>query len=316
MRVVLLKGAALATWLYHDGTVRPYGDVDLLVAPADHTKAEGVLVALGFGADLTGLAPAPLRGPARARVWMRGGAVVDLHRNLWGIGIDRTRAWPILLEGAKTVRLGGGRVEILGPAARALHVALHAAQHGRSHPKPVQDLERAVAQLPRETWEHAARLARRLEAHEAMAAGLRLVPQGADLAAALGLPTDVSLAVRVSAGSTTRGAGLLAEVLATPGSGAKLAAMVRLAVPGPAQVRVSLPFAGRSRAALVAGHVWLPLLRMARLPRAAWAVTRIDREGRRPGPPAPSRTASVEGAAGPIPPAARPPGPAPMATPR
>ena len=249
-------------------------------------------------------------------MWTRGGAVVDLHRNLWGIGIDRTRAWPILLEGAETVRLGGGRVEILGPAARALHVALHAAQHGRSHPKPVQDLERAVAQLPRDTWEHVSRLARRLEAHEAMAAGLRLVPQGTDLATALGLPTDASLAVRVSAGSTTRGARVLAEVLATPGFGAKVAAMVRLVVPGPAQVRVSLPFTSRSRAGLIAGYVWLPLLRMARLPRAVRAVARIDREIRRPRPPGPSRTASVDRAAGPTPPSARPADPAPMATPR
>ncbi len=52
--VVLLNGGALATWLYDDGTIRPYGDADLLVPPGCHTEAEGVLAALGFVPHLPG----------------------------------------------------------------------------------------------------------------------------------------------------------------------------------------------------------------------------------------------------------------------
>lgn len=279
--VVLLKGAALATWLYDDGGLRPYGDVDLLVAPGDHAKAERILVALGFGDKTPGLSA--LEQVRHARAWSRDGATVDLHRSLWGIGIDPALAWPVLSEGTETLRLGGGSVEILAAPARALHVALHAAQHGQSHSKPSRDVARAVARLPSGTWEEASAVARRLGAQEAMAAGLRLVPQGAELATRLGLPTGASLTVRARASSTTRGAIGLAEVIETPGFGAKVARTARLAVPSPAQVRLSLPFAGRSRSRLAVGYLWLPLLRASRLPRAALAVARIRRDTRRAG---------------------------------
>ncbi len=278
VRAVLLKGAALTTWLYDDGTVRPYGDVDLLVAPADFGRAERVLRGLGFAAKYAAIAAAE-EGP-RARVWTRGGATVDLHRNIWGVGIDSALAWRVLTDGAETLAVGGGLVEVLGPPARALHVALHAAQHGPRHPKPGQDMSRAVSRLPTAVWQAAADLAQRLDAREAMAAGLRLDPEGARLATLLGLPTSASLFIEVSATSTAMGATALAELLGTPGLGAKSAYLARLAVPTPAVLRAVLPATRRSSVALAVGYVWLALRRVWRLPGAVAAVIHASRQNR------------------------------------
>jgi hypothetical protein len=280
IRVVLLKGAALATWLYDDGTVRPYGDVDLLVAPPDFGRAERVLRGLGFAAKYAGFS-AIEEGP-RARVWTRGGATVDLHRSLWGIGIDPALAWRVLTAGAEPLAVGGGLVEVLGPPARALHVALHAAQHGSWHPKPGRDMSRAVSRLPIATWQAAADLARRLDASEAMAAGLRLHPEGARLATLLGLPTRASLVIAVRATSTARGATPLAELLGTPGFGAKAAHLARLAVPTPTGMRAVLPATRHSSLSMAVGYVWLPLRRASRLPGAVVALARASRQNRAP----------------------------------
>jgi hypothetical protein len=170
---------------------------------------------------------------------------------------------------------------MLALPARALHVALHAAQHGRMHPKPSQDLVRAIGRAPFGAWEEASALARRLDAEQALAAGLRMVPQGRDLATRLGLPTGASRSVRVRADTTTRGAVVLAKVLDAPGLAAKLAWVARLAVPSRAQLRRSLPFARRSPLHLAVGYAWLPLRRASRLPRAALSVARIGRDTRR-----------------------------------
>ena len=48
VRSILLKGPALAGWLYGDGALREYGDCDLLVDPADTDRAAVVLRELGF----------------------------------------------------------------------------------------------------------------------------------------------------------------------------------------------------------------------------------------------------------------------------
>src|SRR5437764_10995294 len=83
IRAILLRGPAIAGWLYEEGE-RGYFDVDLLVEPAAITSAEQTLLALGFrGRSLGhgGLAP-----PRHAEPWARGtGPSVDLHRTLVGV---------------------------------------------------------------------------------------------------------------------------------------------------------------------------------------------------------------------------------------
>jgi hypothetical protein len=86
------------------------------------------------------------------------------------------------------VDLGGRRVPTLGPSGLALHMALHAAQHGPGDLKAMGDLDRGLVRLPPEIWQEATRLARALRATEGFAAGLRLMPAGAMVADELGLP--------------------------------------------------------------------------------------------------------------------------------
>src|SRR5207248_10574335 len=48
LRSLVLKGPAIASWLYDDPADRAYGDIDLLVDPARFAQAESVLGRLGF----------------------------------------------------------------------------------------------------------------------------------------------------------------------------------------------------------------------------------------------------------------------------
>ena len=96
------------------------------------------------------------------------------------------------------------------PRASHSWPALHAAHHGRTYPRPLRDLERALDRLDRETWVAAARLAAELDAVEAFAAGLRLVPAGESLASELDLPAVSSRRRRLMAGDHPAGSdGLL-----------------------------------------------------------------------------------------------------------
>src|SRR5438105_2341077 len=142
VRTILLKGPALAHRLYDDGTPRPYTDVDLLVAPADVERAGAVLARLGFH-----VADSSAR---QATVWMRetDAATVDLHTSLIGIGGPARDVWTALQAGTERMRVGGREVEVLGPAGLALHVGLHAAEHGLQGEKALDDLGRAVERTP------------------------------------------------------------------------------------------------------------------------------------------------------------------------
>jgi len=193
---ILMKGRVTASWLYQDG-VRDYGDVDLLVDPAQRGRAVEVLGTIGYthwlaGADQVEFGPneVELVGPNRT--------CIDLHHTLLGVAATPARCWEILSRRTETMSVGGRTVTVLDPVARTMHLALHAAQNGPVDTKAVADLERGLAQLPLELWREAATLARSVDAIEAFATGLRVVEPGRDLATGLGLgpPRDIGLVLR------------------------------------------------------------------------------------------------------------------------
>src|SRR5215218_6100219 len=141
VRPLLLKGPSIAGWLYRDGVARPYGDSDLLVSPGSYRRAGAVLRELGFR-SLGYLS----QQHSDSDAWTRSDhAYVDLHRSLVGAGASPEIVWKeVAAANTQLLRVGGTNVEVLGIPGRALHVALHAAQHGVDDEQPLQDLRRAV----------------------------------------------------------------------------------------------------------------------------------------------------------------------------
>jgi hypothetical protein len=197
----LLKGAAIAAWLYSPEDPRSYIDSDLLVRPTDLDAAQVTLERLGFAPDFEE-SRMPGWWREHAVGWLRPGdsAAIDLHRSLPGVEAGDDVLWEALVADTRRIVVGGAEVATLGPHAMALHVALHAAQHGRDWGGAVTtDLERALARADETTWREAAQLANRVGATAALATGLRLSACGTQLAERLGLPAPRSVAVAVCA---------------------------------------------------------------------------------------------------------------------
>jgi hypothetical protein len=250
---ILLKGPVIARWLYSDDSPRFYSDTDLLVSPHDEARAEGVLSTLGFVADAgTGR---PDTGVARNHVWSRGGTIVEIHVSLVGIEVDPAAAWACLSENTDTIRLQRRSVRALGLPARLLHIALHAAQHGSSFPKALQDLTRACHAHGITDWRAAAVLARRLGAVDALSAGLDLVADGHNVKRRLALPTPKDSLVLLRAESAPPVAlGIARLVRERPPD--RVRHLLRLAFPAPAFLRWWTPLARRGALGLALAYLW------------------------------------------------------------
>ena len=110
-----------------------------------------------------------------AVLWTRArdGAEVDLDRTLVGVEVDDERLWKTLSTRTETIPVGGCSAQVLTIPGRALHLALHTAQHG--WPGHAAELERALERTDEATWREAAALAQTLGATGAFTTGLRFV---------------------------------------------------------------------------------------------------------------------------------------------
>jgi Uncharacterised nucleotidyltransferase len=193
---ILLKGRAIANWLY-SGTPRGYGDIDLLVDPRQRERAMEVLATLGYRHYLAG-ADESEYGSNETDLISPTGIPIDLHHTLLGVTADPTSCWEVLSARTTAMVVGGHKVHVLDEPARTMHLALHVAQNGPADAKAVADMERGLAQLPFSHWDQASHIARALKAEQAFSAGLRVTVTGRAMAAALHLeiPRDVSLLLR------------------------------------------------------------------------------------------------------------------------
>ena len=92
VRVLALKGAALAYLLYSSPELRPMRDIDLLTSPFDLVRAQQLLIDMGFEAELPETAIAH-RHLGEAKLTVDGFTItVELHHNVFEEG-----ASPILL---------------------------------------------------------------------------------------------------------------------------------------------------------------------------------------------------------------------------
>lgn len=256
IRVILLKGPAVADWLYDERWQRPYGDVDLLVSPDDHARAGAALAGLGYRQsefDEPGLA-------THASHWRRtepAPVEIDLHRRLHWTRAD-AGSWSALAAGTERLTIGRVTVETLAPDARAMLIALHAAQHGARARRPIRDLERALERVDADVWTRAAGRARQLGVQGAFALGLRLAPGGAQLADRLALTASASAEARLRAATpepTTIG---WMRLLEQRSARAALNVMRAELVPRPDFMRAWSPLARRGRRGLMAAYLGRP----------------------------------------------------------
>ncbi len=271
---ILLKGPSIAAWLYADGTPRSYNDCDLLVAPECLQAAQVVLDELGFRDTMT-----PLDHPRlESHEWVRGRDRVDLHTTLIGIRALPRVVWGVLSAMTLTQQVAGVEVQVLDPTALALHVTLHAAQHGLEDPKPVEDLSRALRAVPRDRWSDVAALADRLQAIDAFSVGLRLLPEGRALASWLELPPARSADAFLRVDRVPLA--LAFEHLATTtGARARASVVLHELVPTPAFMRWWSPLARRGRLGLAVAYCWRPAWLVTRAGPGFLAWRRARREG-------------------------------------
>jgi Uncharacterised nucleotidyltransferase len=264
IRPLLFKGPSTARWLYDEAWERPYGDIDLLVAPADHARGGEVIAGLGY-VDYTDFDHA---GRVHASQWMRAdkGIAIDLHHRLTGTRGD-PQVFRTLCDSTETIQLGSEQVETLGPDARAVVLALHAAQHGATSTKPLVDLRRGLERLDDHAWRRAAELADRLGATEAFAAGLRILAPGAELAERLGLGTGASVEVHLRAAGATVALGLMG-ILEPRTWRSRVVMLRRELVPSRGFMRVWQPLARRGQIGMAAAYAWRPLWLLWKLPAA------------------------------------------------
>jgi hypothetical protein len=131
IEAVSFKGSVTAQICYGDPAARPYGDIDLLVAPADVRGAIEVMTRAGYepliplsatqrASFLRHRTEYPLQRPGR-------GGVVDLH---WEI-FHRQFCFPLVPDPVRMreVRVEGQPLRTLGPEDQLLMLSAHATKH-------------------------------------------------------------------------------------------------------------------------------------------------------------------------------------------
>jgi putative nucleotidyltransferase-like protein len=162
--VIAQKGPALAHLLYGDSAVREFGDLDLLVRPADVPRAVGALTELGYEKNLK-------LSPRQEKAYLQSG-----YEYVFGRGTERNLIelqWNLLprfyavdvkindlFARSQQHEFDGCRVRMLGPEDQFLFLCVHAAKHQWAQLGMIRDIA-ATARFDLE-WESVLRDARRL----------------------------------------------------------------------------------------------------------------------------------------------------------
>jgi hypothetical protein len=268
---LLLKGAAVARWLYPPGTTRPAGDVDLLIPTSCWDTAADLLRSRGMHATSG--------SPDHATMWeppVPGELSVDLHRSFHFVTVSPELCWSSLVKRAETIVLAGEPVAVPSRPALAVLLGLHAAADGHRS-RALAELALAIEREQLGLWEAAANLAAELGALDAFAAALRAAPGGGVIAAQLALPSASRLEVELALEATPSSYGL-ARLSEAASRGGLLSAALRELLPPPEQMRGRhFPFASRGRTGLALSYALRPSVVVRRLPKAlgAWRRARI-----------------------------------------
>jgi Uncharacterised nucleotidyltransferase len=271
---VVLKGPVLARWLY-PGEVRPYVDSDLMVAPENRAHAVSVLERLGF-MEYCPWMPSPLSLDPGGTAFSRDGVMVDLHCQLPGLDGDPDAIWGRLAASADRQVIAGVELRVPDRDTVLLHVVLHAAHHANQvDGKPLEDLRRALAHVEESQWLSALELARACRGVPAFAAGLRLLPEGRDLALRLDLGEVRSLQHEIRREDNVIAEELYALLSADVGVRQKLAIAASDIFPRPDYMRWWSPLARRGRLGLAGAYVWRAIWVIGQAPGAIHTLWRV-----------------------------------------
>lgn len=134
IEVIVLKGAALAKWLYPAPLLRPFGDLDLLVRKTHLARIDALLRARGYAFGNV-LGEAFYQEFASEQAYYRlqpPRITVDVHSELlvfyfFTQRVDNDWFW----QRRQLVSFGTATAAIFSPTAQLLHLALHAGLHHR-----------------------------------------------------------------------------------------------------------------------------------------------------------------------------------------
>jgi hypothetical protein len=284
VRSIVLKGPLLRRRLFPEGDDHTSADIDVLVAPDDWKTAEGELSQLGFEPLLLDIIPGDRPNHARPYVRKTGGPAVDLHRTLLGADAPPSVVWSILDGETESMMLGDNAIPVLNSPGQLLHVALHAAQNGSEDARTLRYLTRCLEITDDREAGEALRIARSIEATDAFALGLSLVPSGQALNSTLGIAPSASVLTALRAASAPNTAHAI-EWLATRMTFRDRARFVLHKIFPPAAYMASSYPAAHSRGGLLLAYParWIWLARQLPPSLRAWRQAR--EASRRPGPP-------------------------------
>lgn len=291
---LLLKGAALERMLYEPDERRQYLDIDVLVRPDHAARVAELLSERGYRNITAGLGIDDVGGVVHADTWVSPAGVpaheIDLHRWLPGARAPHERAWDALWRRHTTIDLAGSQVPVLMREGQALHLSIHAAQHGPSYGRGIWELRRALERWRLDVWRAAAELASEIDAVGLFAAGLRLAPEGVERATELGLPVDDELDWEIAHRlDRPRGTFHVEALGSAPGLRGRLGLLRKALLPGRRWLEIEFHWAKRGPVRLALAYV----LHLARAPvwaarawlfrrRAGSAAARSDGPGRQP----------------------------------
>jgi hypothetical protein len=168
----LTKGAALAYLDYPDPAMRTFGDIDLVIHPADWSTAFGLLSNNGYRREAPTL-PGNYddRYGKGATLTTVDGLEVDLHRRFaigrFGVTV-RTEA---VFASADAIVLAGRTIPVLDPPGRLLHACFHAALGGFRGLRAFRDVAQLIL-VSGADWKTTFDVARRWRAEAVVASAI------------------------------------------------------------------------------------------------------------------------------------------------
>lgn len=146
LNLLVLKGAALSETVYPRPSLRKYGDLDVLVRPADAERARKLLEVLGYAADTRQWNSLKWGRDCQANFFKnteRAPVVIELHTDLINndlffgqVHVHQDGLW----ERAQSTRLADIEARVLGPEDQILHLCLHLAGHYLAAPQSLRDI--------------------------------------------------------------------------------------------------------------------------------------------------------------------------------